>query len=65
MLLHKIFKFAKGGYEALSYVWKDSYDIEGILQLPNILVNGACFLVTRNLRAALVRLRDNDSDRIL
>lgn len=66
MLLHKVFKLAKGGYEALSYVWKDSYDMEGVLQQsPNILVNGACFLVTQNLRAALVRLRDKDRDRIL
>jgi hypothetical protein len=48
-LLHKIFKPAKGGYEALSYVWKDTCGIEGLYQqAPSIILNGYYFPVTRN-----------------
>jgi Heterokaryon incompatibility protein (HET) len=65
-LLPKTFKLAKGGYEALSYVWKDTCGIEGVYQQPpDIIVNGYYFPVTRNLQAALIRLRDKNRDRIL
>jgi len=66
MLLHKIFKNAKGGYEALPYVWKDTCGIEGLHQQPaRVMLNGYYFPVTRNLQAALIRLRDKSQDRIL
>jgi hypothetical protein len=65
-LLHNIFKRAKGGYEALSYVWKDTCGIEGLHQQPpRIMLNGYYFAVTRNLQAALLRLRDKSQGRIL
>jgi Heterokaryon incompatibility protein (HET) len=46
-------------YEALSYVWGEPGET-----LP-ILVNGVRFLVTVNLHAALIRLRDRSLQRIL
>jgi hypothetical protein len=65
-LLHDIFKRAKGGYETLSYVWKDTYGIEGPHQQPpRIMLNGYYFAVTRNLLATLIRLRDKSQGRIL
>lgn len=46
-------------YEALSYTWGDSTDKQAIL------VNKRPFLATRNLEAALIRLRHENQERLL
>ena len=46
-------------YEALSYVWGDSHE-----RLP-IYVDGDQLLITRNLYAALLRLRDHSFERMV
>jgi len=62
------------GYEALSYVWKDELTAEQWQMVryrdvpsayPSIEVNGIMFSVTRNLEAALRRLRHKDIERRL
>ncbi|RDW56694.1 hypothetical protein BP6252_14046 [Coleophoma cylindrospora] len=56
---HTAIGFARVNYEALSYVWGDEKD-----QIT-IFINGHGFSITRNLYAALSRLRQCDRERVL
>lgn len=58
-ILHSTLGEVQGRYEALSYTWGDSTDKQVIF------VNKRPFLATRNLEAALLRLRRESRERLL
>lgn len=58
-ILHSTLGQLQGRYEALSYTWGDSTDKQACF------VNKRPFLATRNLEAALMRLRHESQERLL